>query len=300
MTQPAERMRTEPRPKAANSHGSRAPASSRPKMQGMNSSQMPTGFSSLARRRYADILLLMKIRLFIDAKLASGEFLQLEKSQAHYLKNVLRAKAGRDVFVFNANDGEFRGEYTQDGQVKLAEQTIEPREEQPLTLILAPIKFGKIDFTVQKATELGVTRIQPVKTRFTSVTRINYDRLRANAMEAAEQSGRISFPQLDEMQALESVIDAWDPSHKIVFCDESLVSGGSGKPFKQVLDELPKDRKGFALLVGPEGGFAPDEAEFLRGKDFIYPASMGQRVLRAETAVVAGLGAFQAISGDWN
>jgi len=245
----------------------------------------------------------MKIRLFINKKLASNELLELEKSHKHYLKNVMRTKDGREVFVFNPEEGEFRGLYREHGRVEIVEQTIAPVQEARLALLFAPIKFGKIDFMVQKATELGVTRIQPVKTRFTAVGRINYERLSANAVEAAEQTGRISIPQIDEMQALEKVIETWDKSQKIIFCDESLgdgvSGGGAGKPFREVLEKMPKDAEGFAILIGPEGGFAKDEAEFLRAKKFIYPASMGKRVLRAETAVISALGAFQAIKGDW-
>ena len=242
----------------------------------------------------------MKIRLFIDKKLASNDLLELEKSHTHYIKNVLRGKDGREVFVFNPQDGEFRGLYREHGRVEIVEQTVAALPEAQLALIFAPIKFGKIDFMVQKATELGVTRLQPVRTRFTAMTRINYERLNANAIEAAEQTGRISYPQIDEMTALETLINGWNAEQKIVFCDESLVDGGAGQPFRQVLENMPKDAKDFAILIGPEGGFAKDEAEFLRSKDFIYPASMGRRVLRAETAVISALGAFQAIRGDWN
>jgi len=242
----------------------------------------------------------MKIRLFIDKKLASGDLLELEKAHTHYIKTVLRGKDGREVFIFNPEDGEWRGLYREHGKLELVEQTVVPVPEAQLSLIFAPIKFGKIDFMVQKATELGVTRLQPVKTRFTAMTRINYERLNANAIEAAEQTGRISYPEIVEMESLETLIGKWDENHKIIFCDESLVDGGAGKPFRQVLESMPKTAKDFAILIGPEGGFAKDEAEFLRSKKFVYPASMGKRVLRAETAVISALGAFQAIRGDWN
>lgn len=238
----------------------------------------------------------MKIRLFINDKLASGESLEVRKDHKHYLANVLRAKAGRDVFVFNADDGEFRAEYIDKGNLKIHEQTIQPQKENELTLLFAPIKFGKIDYLVQKATELGVTKIQPVKTQHTMITKIKYDRLSANAIEAAEQTGRITLPFIEEIKPLAKLLDNWDVKKKIIFCDES----GSGKSFKEVLEEMPKTSKDFAILIGPEGGFSEDERTMLAKKKFAYPASMGKRILRAETAALVALGAFQAIKGDWN
>ena len=130
-------------------------AKSSPNRQGIYSSKMPVGASILARRKYGDILLNMKIRLFIDKKLASNELLELEKSHTHYIKTVLRGKDGREVFVFNPQDGEWRGLYREHGRLELMEQTIAPVLEAQLALIFAPIKFGKIDFMVQKAISFG-------------------------------------------------------------------------------------------------------------------------------------------------
>lgn len=238
----------------------------------------------------------MKIRLFINSKLASGTNVELRKDHQHYLSKVLRCETGDEIFVFNADDGEFSAKIKSKKEVELGEQTIEPFKENKLTLIFAPVKFGKIDFLVQKATELGVTEIQPVKTRYTVVSRINYDRVSANAIEAAEQTGRITLPQINKMQDLKKLVDKWPPSQKIIFCDDSL----EAKPFAEALSKMPKTSKNFAILIGPEGGFAPEETEFLKKQKFVYPATMGKRLLRAETAALAALGAFQAIKGDWN
>lgn len=237
----------------------------------------------------------MKIRLFINDKLASKDLLELRKDHTHYLANVLRVKTGRELFVFNPFDGEFRAEYVEKGKIKLAEQTIKPLTEPNLTLIFAPIKFGKIDYLIQKATELGVTKFQPVQTQHTMVSKLKYDRLSANAIEAAEQTGRITLPQIEQIKPLKKLIDSWDAKQKILFCDES----GEGDSFKAVLEKMPKAAKDFAILIGPEGGFSEDEQKLLKKQKFVYPASMGKRILRAETAALAALGAFQAISGDW-
>lgn len=238
----------------------------------------------------------MKIRLFINEKLATGESVNLRKDHVHYLGNVLRSREGKGLYVFNPDDGEYKAVFRDGNKVEIGEQTKAPQKKPKLALIFAPVKFGKIDFLVQKATELGVTSIHPVKTRYTAITRINYDRMSANAIEAVEQTGRISFPEISEMEDLEKLIDGWSSSQKIIFCDESK----TGKPFKKALEALPKTAKDFAILIGPEGGFSPEEQEFLRSKKFIYSASMGERLLRAETAAIAALGAFQAIKGDWS
>jgi 16S rRNA (uracil1498-N3)-methyltransferase len=182
------------------------------------------------------------------------------------------------------------------GTLRITEQTLKPEPEKGLTLIFAPIKFGKIDYLIQKGTELGVTAFQPVKTRNTIIDKIKYDRLSANAIEAAEQTGRVTLPQIHEIQTLEKLIGGWDSKTKIIFCDES----GVAESLRKVLEEMPMSAKNFAILIGPEGGFTAEEAQMLRAKKFVHSASMGKRILRAETAALAALGAFQAIKGDWD
>lgn len=237
----------------------------------------------------------MQIRLYHAEKLTSGDTLKLDKPQAHYLTNVLRCREGTEVLLFNGYSGEFKATFNGREQLKISDQTRNPVKENKLTLLFAPVKFGKIDMLVQKATELGVTKLQPVQTRFTVIQRINYDRMLANAIEAAEQTGRLSVPEIVEIQTLDKLIDGWSAKEKIIFCDES----GAGKPLAKVLETLPEKSKDLAVLIGPEGGFAKEETAMLNKKKFVLPVSMGKRILRSETAAVAALAVVQAVAGDW-
>ena len=235
----------------------------------------------------------MRIRIYSPEKLLSNALIALTREQGNYLGSVLRCNPGDELFVFNESDGEYRATYKSKKEIELAEQTEAPAHEQQIILLFAPVKFGKIDLLAQKATELGVTILQPVETRRTHISRINYDRLKANAIEAAEQTGRISIPEVRESVKLQKLIDGWDTNIKIIFCDDSL----EAKPIATVLAELPPAT--YAILVGPEGGFSPEETALLKKKDFVIPITMGKRLLRAETAALAALAVFQAISGDW-
>lgn len=239
----------------------------------------------------------MRIRLYTENKLSSGENLELDKSQANYLGNVLRCKVGAELFVFNNDSGEFRAVYKDKYTITIEEQTRPATKEQRLTLLFAPVKFGKIDYLVEKATELGVTSLQPVHTRYTVVGRINYDRMKANCVEAAEQTGRITIPEVNEIIDLSKLLDNWDVSQKIIFCDETL----DAKPISDALAELKKSDFGYAILIGPEGGFSKEETAMLKEKPYVIPVTMGKRLLRAETAAIAALSVFQSSKlGDWS
>lgn len=235
----------------------------------------------------------MKIRVYSSEKLIEGALIDLTREQGNYLGSVLRLKDGDEIFLFNEKDGEFGAKYKSKKQVELAGQTQKPAAEVPLSLLFAPVKFGKIDMLAQKATELGVTLLQPVHTRHTHISRINYDRLKANAIEASEQTGRITVPEVREAVTLQKLIDNWDAKTKIIFCDDSL----EAKPIAEVLSNLPKAP--YAVLVGPEGGFSTEETAMLKKKDYVIPVTMGKRLLRAETAALAALAVFQAVLGDW-
>jgi 16S rRNA (uracil1498-N3)-methyltransferase len=237
-----------------------------------------------------------KVRLFVEAPLASGVELALTREQAHYLFSVMRLNAGAALRVFNGADGEWRAVVAaagREGRLCVHGQSAPQRLPPDLWLLFAPLKKARTDFVVEKATELGVARIVPVFTRYTNAERLRSDRLRRLAIEAAEQCGETHLPEIAEAARLERVLETWDAGRRLMFCDESREAA----PAATALAEAA--RGPWAVLVGPEGGFAPEEAGRLRACPFVVPVTLGPRVLRADTAAVASLALWQAALGDW-
>jgi 16S rRNA (uracil1498-N3)-methyltransferase len=234
----------------------------------------------------------VEARLYVAGPLAGT--LALEPARAHYLRNVLRLKPGARIAVFNADSGEHAARIASFGKagvvVAIEEQRRAPAPEPDLWLVFAPIKRARIDWVVEKATELGASRLLPVYTRHTIVTRVNTARLLATAIEAAEQCERLSVPTIAEPEALDAVLAAWDARRALLICDET----GGGAPIATVAAGLPLDRP-HAVLIGPEGGFAPAELDRLRSLPFVTAAGLGPRVLRADTAALAALAVVQAV-----
>jgi 16S rRNA (uracil1498-N3)-methyltransferase len=238
-----------------------------------------------------------KTRLFVATDLAGGLSVGLDPSQSHYVRTVLRLEKGAVLALFNGRDGEWLGRIDGAGRgwcsVTLYEQS-RPQEEAPdLWLVFAPVKRARIDFLVEKATELGVAALRPVVTHRTIVERVNLDRLRANAIEAAEQTGRLSVPELHELEPLSRLTARWPAPRRLLLCDES----GAAPPIGEVLREAAPGA--WAVLVGPEGGFVETELDALWKLPFVSPVGLGPRVLRADTAALAALAVLQALIGDW-
>jgi 16S rRNA (uracil1498-N3)-methyltransferase len=236
-----------------------------------------------------------KVRLFVDQALAAGQPVALNADQAHYLFSVMRLGVGAQVLLFNGRDGEWRAgvaDAARRGGVLMPQAQTAPLRLPPdLWLLFAPIKKARTDFIVEKAVELGVARIMPVQTRHTNADRIRQDRLQAHAMEAAEQCGATYVPEVAALAPLEKVLANWPEGRKILWCDETLTAVPS------VLDGA---RGGaWAILIGPEGGFAEDEKLRLRAMPSVQPISLGPRILRADTAAVAAIALWQAGLGDW-
>ena len=232
-------------------------------------------------------------RLFVDQPLAEGIELALDGAQANYLTNVMRLKIGDPVRLFDDRTGEWLGEVAEIAKRTLTLHLtckLRAREEVPdLWLLFAPIKKGPIDWLVEKATELGIARLQPVITQRTIVERTNLDRLRAHAIEAAEQCDRTALPQLTEPVKLAALLKEWDGSRALVFADEL-----GGVPFAEVARPGPA-----AILIGPEGGFTADERNHIRATPGAVAVSLGPRILRAETAAAAAIAAWMSLVGDW-
>ncbi len=236
-----------------------------------------------------------KVRLYVDHPLGAGQSVPLDRGQANYLFAVMRLEAGDRVRLFNGRDGEFLAEVAvankKNGVLRCLEQLRGVQMPPDLWLLFAPIKKARTDFIVEKATELGAARIMPVQTDYTNADRIRQDRLQAHAVEAAEQCGGTFVPPVDPLQRLDRMLADWPAERRLMFCDETL-AGRSG-----ALD--PAMRGPWAVLIGPEGGFSPDERRALRDLPFAVPVALGPRILRADTAAVAALTLWQATLGDW-
>ncbi len=280
-----------------------------------------------------------KLRLFVGDPLRQGACAVPDEQQTHYLLHVMRAKAGDRVNLFNGADGEWLARVTGVSKRSCSlecERKIAPQADVPdIWLCFAPIKKTPADYVVQKATELGVRVLQPVFTRRTIVSRVNLERMRANAIEAAEQSGRLSVPETREPLSFDKLLANWPRDRRLIFCDE----GGDAKPMAEALKGIPPlKREGriaardpgrdqanaseddphpsrlrgsasplqgeelpdrCAILTGPEGGFDPAEREALRALPFVTPVTLGPRILRADTAALAALAIWQSVHGDW-
>lgn len=232
-------------------------------------------------------------RLFVDMPLAMGQVLTIDGGQAHYLTGVMRLKAGDRIILFDDRTGEWHADIENAGKrsvdVRLTAQTRHRENVPDLWLLAAPIKKGRIDWVAEKASELGVARWQPVITQRTIVDRLNLDRLRAHMIEAAEQCERTALPILDAPMKLDAMLRDWPADRTLIFADEE-----GGMPIADAVAPSPA-----AILIGPEGGFTPDERAMIRAIPQALGVSLGPRILRADTAMVAAVSVWMAKAGDW-
>ena len=241
-------------------------------------------------------------RLYVDDTLAAARTLGLDHGQSHFLRSVLRLGTGARLAVFNGRDGEWLAEIEGLGKgwcsLQVLEQRRAPQPEPDLWLVFAPIKRARIDFIAEKATELGCSVLQPVMTRFTAVSRVNEERLAANAREAAEQCERLTVPAVRETVGFAQLLDAWPAERRLIVCAE----WGEARPIAEALQafrqENPQDSGPWAVMTGPEGGFAESDLDALRKLPFVTPVGLGPRILRADTAALAAIACWQAIVGD--
>src|SRR5476649_2082755 len=241
-------------------------------------------------------------RIYLDAPLAGGNEVSLDRDQANYLINVLRLGQGDSVLLFNGREGEWQANLTGTGKRSLTAAVGERVREQPqpldLHFLFAPLKHARLDYLVQKAVEMGASRLQPVITRHTQVARLNLDRMRANAIEAAQQCGVLALPEIKEPVAFKTIAGSADAERLLVFCDEDaevkepVAALAAARPMGLGLPPL-------AVLIGPEGGFAEDEREALRKRPNVVRIALGPRIMRADTAAVAALALVQAVLGYW-
>jgi 16S rRNA (uracil1498-N3)-methyltransferase len=237
-------------------------------------------------------------RLYLPPPLAVGGMVRLEAAQVHRLRNVLRLGPGAAVAAFNARDGEFRCRIAElgraGGMLAVEARLRQPEPAADLWLVFSLIKRLRLDWLIEKGTELGVGAFVPVMTERTQPERLNRDRLAAHAVAAAEQCERLSVPEIRPVERLSAIFAAWPGERRLIVCDET----GAGAPIADALAAIPPDAPA-AILIGPEGGFAERELDALRNLSFVTTVGLGPSVLRAETAALAAVATFQAIAGDW-
>ena len=249
------------------------------------------------------------IRLFVPDALAAGAVVAPSADQARYLLSVMRLQPGAALLLFNGRDGEWRAAMESAGKrdcvLRIGDQTRPQAAPPDLELVIALVKRGPLETIIEKATELGVRVIRPVLTRRTNADHTRVDRLRAIAVEAAEQTGRLEAPVVCEPERLERLLDDWPAERRLMFCDEAgddpaAEWGGREGRARPALEALTGEGGGrWAVLIGPEGGFAPEERSRLRGLDAVVPVTLGPRILRADTAAITALALWQAALGDW-
>src|SRR5215510_7765883 len=238
-------------------------------------------------------------RLYVDAPLAVGGEVVLDRNQANYLGNVLRLGRDDAVLLFNGRDGEWQANLSSTGRWAMSAAIRARLRSQPspedLHFLFAPLKRARLDYMVQKAVEMGASLLQPVITRHTQVARINLDRMRANVIEAAEQCGVLAVPRVADPLPIDRIAD--DGNRLLVFCDESSEVRDSVVALSAMRLDAGQP---LAVLIGPEGGFADEERAALLKRPKVVQIALGPRILRADTAAVAALALVQAILGDWS
>lgn len=236
-------------------------------------------------------------RLYVEGALTGDAVLPLAREQANYLLNVLRLKEGDPVLLFNGRDGEWRAQISPAGRksavLNVATRTRVQEPVPDIHYLFAPLKHARLDYMAQKAVEMGAGRIAPVLTRRTQVSRLNLDRLRANAIEAAEQCNILALPDIVQEVRLEAALAALEPERLLVFCDENAPVAGPAAALSSC------QRGPVAVLIGPEGGFEETERAIILRHPRVLRLSLGPRILRADTAAVAALALVQALLGDW-
>lgn len=236
-----------------------------------------------------------RTRLYINEAFQVGSAHHVEGNQGHYLVNVLRVKIGEYVTLFNGEQGEWCAELikVKKGKALLSviEQVNEQINEPDLWYLFAPVKKARIDYMIQKATELGVSYIRPIVTKHTNLDKIKEEKIINNMVEAAEQCGRMTVPRMETIISLEEMLESFPDDRALIFCDEA----GDAMTFSEIDETNDK----WAILIGPEGGFSEAERESIRNRHNSIAVTLGPRILRADTAAVSALSLWQSFLGDW-
>ncbi len=236
-------------------------------------------------------------RLHVETALSEGAQFVLEKEQGHYLVHVLRLISGDAVALFNGTDGEWLAYITtvtkKAVEVRIERNAAAVKVPPDIDYLFAPLKHARLDYMVQKATELGARRLRPVITQRTIAERVNLERMKANAIEAAEQCNLVFVPEVLEPVSLAKALIQWEPTRRLIYCDETASVANPVAALKEIAPPA-------AVLVGPEGGFTNEERANLKSLPFVTAISLGPRIMRADTVAIAALALVQSCIGDWS
>ncbi|MBL4800844.1 MAG: 16S rRNA (uracil(1498)-N(3))-methyltransferase [Emcibacter sp.] len=248
----------------------------------------------------------VKARLYVENDLSADTEIVLAGHQGLHLVNAMGLKEKDLILLFNGRDGEWLAEIIKAGKdratIQVQEIIVEQREEPDLWYLFAPIKRARLDYMVQKATELGVSLLQPVMTERTKLDRLKEDEIRLTAIEAAEECERFTVPTVEPMITLENLLANWPEDRLMMFCDEEGHAERNVFPVGRAIQEVGawQDRpKKWAILIGPEGGFSPEERDLIRSKAYVVPVTLGPRILQADTAAIVAISLWQSFAGDW-
>lgn len=226
------------------------------------------------------------IRLYVDNPLSENQQIYLHENQSHYVQKVMRLKQDDTLLLFNGREGEWMACITglekKTTHLSIISQNRPQQNERSLCLLFSPLKPKRQEFLVEKATELGVSCLWPIRFERTSIPKVNLEKMRAQAREAAEQCGRLSVPEIKDLTSLPQLLKKWPQEEMLIFGDESLMSPS--------ITTLKEDQdKFYSFLVGPEGGFTSQEYALLKAHSQVYGVTLNANILRAETAALVGV-----------
>jgi len=237
-----------------------------------------------------------KTRIFVNKSISSNLIIYIKDKQHHFLKNVLRIKVNDEINIFDGITGEWKStvmSINRENTVLRVTNIINKlKKSNDIWLVFAPIKHHRMSLAIQKATELGVSKIIPCITEFTNIRKINAQNLHDNAIEAAEQSERLDIPRIEKQVDLTTLLSNWPEDRKLIYCDEKIKEKRS---IIDLLTPVKDDENKWAVLIGPEGGFSDSEQELITKSKNVLSVSLGDRLLRSDTAITVSLFCIQEI-----
>ena len=237
-----------------------------------------------------------KTRIYVNRSISANLIIYIKDKKHHFLKNVLRIKSGDEIILFDGISGEWLSKVISINRdntaLRISKNLKKIKKSLDVWLIFAPIKQNRMSLAIQKATELGVSKIIPCKTQFTNIKNINIKNLFDNAIEAAEQSQRLDIPTIEKETDLMSLLQNWPDDRTLVFCDEK----NNGKAIIETLEKIKHSATKWSVMIGPEGGFSDTERDLILQNKNVVPVSLGNNILRSDTAITVAFYCLKEIT----